>query len=375
MGKVRISTNRYFMRILYISPENTVGTLSLWKKEHELRGNECRTITFFSSPKNFDEDICLNLPFNFTNSKMSYIRHFIYKLYRGEEGYFKQKKGYPPIWEPEGVFDSIFLKIKDLIWKPIIFKAIKDFKLADFDVVHFESGMDFLKNEIFVKKLKKNGKKIICHYHGEDLRSRGVMPFIDRVSDLNLTNELDLLEKHPNIEYLFLPFETSRFDKKTRLNKILRIGHAPTNRFYKGSDHIITICEKLQLEGKIEFDLIENVSNRRALKRKSKSDIFIDQIGNRGGWGYGMNSIESLSMGICTLTEMNDAYEEFISNHPFININKNSLEAILRELINNHDRILLKGNEGKNWVGKNHDINKVADKLYKYYDSIGLTNR
>jgi len=363
------------MRILYISPENTVGTLSLWKKEHELRGNECRTITFFSSPKNFDEDICLNLPFNFTNSKMSYIRHFIYKLYRGEEGYFKQKKGYPPIWEPEGVFDSIFLKIKDLIWKPIIFKAIKDFKLADFDVVHFESGMDFLKNEIFVKKLKKNGKKIICHYHGEDLRSRGVMPFIDRVSDLNLTNELDLLEKHPNIEYLFLPFETSRFDKKTRLNKILRIGHAPTNRFYKGSDHIITICEKLQLEGKIEFDLIENVSNRRALKRKSKSDIFIDQIGNRGGWGYGMNSIESLSMGICTLTEMNDAYEEFISNHPFININKNSLEAILRELINNHDRILLKGNEGKNWVEKNHDINKVADKLYKYYDSIGLTNR
>ena len=374
MGKVRISPNRYFMRILYISPENTVGTLSLWKKEHELRGNECRTITFFSSPKNFDEDICLNLPFNFTNPKMSYMRNSIYKLYRGEEGYFKQKKGYPPIWEPEGVLDSIFLKIKDLIWKPIIFKAIKNFKLADFDVVHFESGMDFLKNEIFVKKLKKNEKKIICHYHGEDLRSRGVMPFIDKVSDLNLTNELDLLEKHPNIKYLFLPFETSRFDKKTRLNKILRVGHAPTNRFYKGSDHIITICEKLQLEGKIEFDLIENVSNRIALKRKSKSDIFIDQIGNRGGWGYGMNSIESLSMGICTLTEMNDTYEEFISNHPFININKNSLEATLRELINNHDRVLLKGNEGKNWVEKNHDINKVADKLYKYYDSIGLTN-
>ena len=374
MGKVRISPNRYFMRILYISPENTVGTLSLWKKEHELRGNECRTITFFSSPKNFDEDICLNLPFNFTNPKMSYMRNSIYKLYRGEEGYFKQKKGYPPIWEPEGVLDSIFLKIKDLIWKPIIFKAIKNFKLADFDVVHFESGMDFLKNEIFVKKLKKNEKKIICHYHGEDLRSRGVMPFIDKVSDLNLTNELDLLEKHPNIKYLFLPFETSRFDKKTRLNKILRVGHAPTNRFYKGSDHIITICEKLQLEGKIEFDLIENVSNRIALKRKSKSDIFIDQIGNRGGWGYGMNSIESLSMGICTLTEMNDTYEDFINNHPFININKNSLEARLRELINNHDRILLKGNEGKQWVEKNHDINKVADKLYKYYDSIGLTN-
>ena len=25
------------MKILYISPENTVGTLTLWKKEHERR--------------------------------------------------------------------------------------------------------------------------------------------------------------------------------------------------------------------------------------------------------------------------------------------------------------------------------------------------
>jgi len=201
------------------------------------------------------------------------------------------------------------------------------------------------------------------------------MPFIDKVSDLNLTNELDLLQKHPNIEYLFLPFDTSRFDKKTRLNKTMRIGHAPTNRFYKGSDHIIAICEKLQKEGKIEFDLIENVSNRIALKRKKKLDIFIDQIGNRGGWGYGMNSIESLSMGVCTLTEMNHEYESFIRDHPFVNINKNSLKSILEELMNNHDRVLSKGSEGKTWVENYHDINKVADKLYKYYESIGLTNQ
>ena len=87
------------------------------------------------------------------------LRNKIYKLYRGEEGYFKQKKGYPPIWEPEGVLDSVFLSVKDLIWKPIISEAIKKFNLVDFDVVHFESGMDFLKNESFVKKLRKNKKK------------------------------------------------------------------------------------------------------------------------------------------------------------------------------------------------------------------------
>ena len=88
-----------------------------------------------------------------------------------------------------------------------------------------------------------------------------------------------------------------------------------------------------------------------------------------------MNSIESLSMGICTLTEMNDEYERFISDHPFININKNSLKITLEELINNRETILSKGSEGKTWVENYHNINKVGDKLYTYYKSIGLTNR
>ena len=43
-----------------------------------------------------------------------------------------------------------------------------------------------------------------------------------------------------------------------------------------------------------------------------------------------MNSVESLSMGICTLTEMNDIYNFFIPNHPFINVNADNLEIVLR---------------------------------------------
>jgi len=77
-------------------------------------------------------------------------------------------------------------------------------------------------------------------------------------------------------------------------------------------------------------------------------------------------------MGVCTLTEMNQSYEDFINDHPFININEKSLEARLRDLIKNPYSILLKGSEGKNWVNEHHGIEKVADELYKYYSSIGL---
>ena len=361
------------MKILYISPENTVGTLTLWKKEHERMGNICRTITFFKSPKNFEDDICLNLPFNFTNPGLARIRNFIYKRYRGEEGYFKPKKGFPPKWAPEGVLDSLFFKFKDWLWYPTVKKTINKFNLYDFDVVHFESGTDFLKNEFFVKKLRSKNKKIICHYHGEDLRTRGVMPIIDDFSNLNLTNEVDLLDKHPHIQYLFLPYNTSSFPKRNLSKEILRISHAPTNRFYKGSDYIIKICKKLENKKLIKFDLIENVTHEESIKRKSNCDIFIDQIGDRGGWGYGMNSVESLSMGICTLTQINKKYQNFIPDNPFININKKNLKRVLEDLIKNRKKLSLISEKSKKWVKEKHDIKMVSKKLYEYYKSIGLS--
>ena len=360
------------MKILYISPENTVGTLSLWREEHISRGNQCRAVTFFRSPRKFEDDLCLDLPFNFTKPLMSKFRNIIYKSYRGSHGYFKEKDGYPPLWRPEGFFDSSFFKFKDWLWKSKIEKAIKEYDLFDYDVYHFESGMDFLKNEFFVQQLNHLGKKIICHYHGEDLRSRGVMPYIDKLADLNLTNEVDLLSKHPNIEYIFLPFDTSPFNVKNTISDILKISHAPTNRFYKGSDHIIKVCEKLENQGKIKFDLIENLPHSQAMERKSKSDIFIDQLGNKGGWGYGMNSVESLSMGICTLTEMNDAYDSFIPDHPFVSIKEQTLESEIETLIRNRNRILEFGKKGREWVQKYHDIKQVSNTLYGYYQKIGL---
>jgi len=360
------------VKILYISPENTVGTLTLWKKIHEENGHECRTVTFFKSPKNFDEDICLNLPFNFTKSRLAKIRHWVYQQYRGEEGYFKAKDGIPPKWQPEGRFDSIFFTFKDWLWKPIVEKSINQYDLYNSDVVHFESGMDFLKNEFFVKALSEKGVKIIAHYHGEDMRARGVMPHIDRLSNLNLTNEVDLLEKHPNIHYLFLPFDTSKFNPKTKINKKVRVVHAPTNRFYKGSDTIINVCDAYHKNGEIEFDLVENVSHEEALKRKYQADIFIDQLGDKGGWGYGMNSVEALAMGICTITEMNNTYHNFIPDHPFVHATKESFQSVLGELIQNKSYLQEKGIESRQWVVKHHDIKNVAKKLYEYYRSIGL---
>lgn len=364
------------MKILYISPENTVGTLGLYKRIHEQHGNTVRYVTFFRSPKAFEEDICLELPFNFTRPFLKKMRHRVYQIYRGREGYHKEKQGFPPVWSPEGMLDKHFLSWKEIKWNKIIQRAVHEYDLYDTDIVHFESGMDFYKDARFAKELKSRGTKIICHYHGEDLRSRGVLEPLDKISDLNLTNEVDLLEKHPNIHYIFLPFDITSFKEKyvcvNQENDLPLVTHAPTNRYYKGSDDIIPVCKKLEKEGKIRFELIENKSHDEAMKIKCRSDIFIDQINDRGGWGYGMNSVESLALGVCTATEMNDQYCKFLPDHPFVNINKNNLYEKLSALAADTSFRNKKGAEGETWVRKHHDISSVGEKLYEYYANLGL---
>ena len=199
------------------------------------------------------------------------------------------------------------------------------------------------------------------------MRTRGVMKNIDKISNLNLTSELDLLNKHPNINYMFLPFDTGEYDVNTNISDPVRVCHSPTNRYYKGSDDIINICNKLHNKGEIEFILIENKTQEEVIDIKKTCDVYIDQIYNRGGWGYGMSSVESLSLGLVCLTELVDEYQKFIPDHPFIIITKESLEEDIRSLIQNKKKLLNKKNNSREWVEKYHDITNVANSLYLYY--------
>ena len=74
------------MKILYISPENTVGTLSTWKWFHESQNNQCEFITFYPSPNGFDSGLCLNLPFISTGLFYKKLRSIYYRYKYGLSG-------------------------------------------------------------------------------------------------------------------------------------------------------------------------------------------------------------------------------------------------------------------------------------------------
>jgi len=358
------------MKILYISPENTVGTLTYWKKAHEANGHQCRYVTFFPSSSGYKEDICLSLPFLSSSSRYINFRLWFLKNVEKREPW-KDIGGNPPLWNPPR-WQMMIFKLRELLWTPIINRAIRKYKLDEFDVIHFEWGTDFYRNGKFANKMKANGKKIVCHYHGQDMRNRGVIPAMDDLSDLNLTNELDLTFRHPNIHYSFLPYDVRAFQPKQKLNDKITICHATTNRKVKGSDKIIEVCQKLEKSHNIKFIFIENTPHEKLMELKAQADIYIDQITDHAP-GYGMNSLESLSMGIASITYMNDDFQKFIPDHPFLSANETDLEEKLVELLEDRNLLWKYCVEGRKWVDDVHDYHNVVQKLYEYYrDVLGV---
>lgn len=358
------------MKILYISPENTVGTLSLWKKAHENRGNQCDFITLYKTRHNFDPGYCLDLPLISTNDKYLKYRHKYYQMRHGDVGSYKEKEGYPPVWKPNSKLEELYFHFRDWLWHFKIEKAIKELDLFSYDIYHIEWGLGFYRDGRFVQELARRGKPIVCGYHGQDLRNRGVIEAIDKASKLNVTSELDLLKKHPNIKYLFLPFDTGQITHNLEVNEQIKICHSPTNRYFKGSEAIIPVCEQIAKEEGIEFILIENISSAESLEMKQNCDILIDQVGNRGGWGYGMNSVEALSMGLVCVTELIPQYVEFIPDNPFVNVTADTLYSTLKKLVNNKQLIKKTKQKSRDWVVKYHDLNSTVDTLYNYYEEL-----
>lgn len=360
------------MRILIIAPENTVGTLSLWKQAHEARGNECTFITLYQTKHDYDPGICLNLPLINANPLYMKSRHQYYKLTRGGKGDYQEKEGYPPVWKPNSFVEKKYFQFRDWFWSFKVEKVVKEYGLLEYDIIHLDWGLEFYRDGRFVKRLQKAGKPIVCTYHGQDLRTRGVIPAINKASNLNVTSELDLLKKHPDIQYLFLPFDTKQHLPTFKTKDTIRICHSPTNRYYKGSETIIPICEKLAERKNVEFVLIENMPHDETQKIKQSCDILIDQIHNRGGWGYGMNSVEAMSMGLCCVTELVNEYIEFIPDHPFVNVNGNNLKKTLEGLVTNPGKIMEHRIKSREWIIKYHDLHNTSEVLYSYYMERGF---
>jgi hypothetical protein len=353
------------LKILHIAPQNFAGMPYDFVCMHKKYGIESRLITMYRNTLNFEEDICLNLPIH-TGNKAKKWRDS--KLEKSSNNNLK-------FWKPKNKIESAFFKLRDIKNKKIIDEYITKYDLKNYDVIHFDGGMDFYRDVSFALKLKEAGKKIICCYFGSDLRSRGIFEKLNDISDLNLTVEYDHLGLHPNINYIFFPFDTEKYSLRINNNKVLKIIHSPTNRLFKGTDKILKVIEEVKKEIKIDFVLAENIDRKDLLAIKSECDLSIDQVGGLfGGTGYGKNSIENLSIGLPTITEFTDDYLKFIGDNPFIHSLIDDLKSKIIHFNKNRDELKTLATEGRDWVEKFHSFDSVNKSLNKLYDKYGILN-
>lgn len=359
------------MKILYISPENTVGTLGLWQRIHRDRGHECRTITYFPSAAGFPDDICLNLPLIRASPRYIRFRNWIYLRTRGPLGDETTVPGNPPVWRPGGLAERAYFAFRDWLWRRRVEPAIRRYGLLDFDVYHLEWGLEFYRNGNFVERLSRRNKPILATYHGQDLRNRGVIPAVDSRVWLNFSSEYDLLPRHPNMHYLFLPYDVKAVKPHAGLHSPVTLCHATQRRYVKGSDAIIAACRSLEMSHDIRFILIENRPHHEAMALKRQADIYIDQLADVAP-GYGMNSIEAMALGLACCTRMNPDYQAFMPDHPFVNIDPDNILKKLTGLVENTQLIRERGRAARLWAETHHDLQAVGDQLYEEYHQLGI---
>jgi hypothetical protein len=351
------------LKILHIAPQNYAGVPYSFFQMHNFMGDSSRLITLHKNPTNFPEDICLELPLpDFALAKMWRKK----KVELSEQSI----KVSAHFFKPKNIFENFYFRFNDLLRKRIIDEAIRKYNLNEYDIIHYDSGLDFFRDSSQALKWKKAGKKIVCCYYGSDLRIRGIIKQLDEISDLNITSEYDHLKLKKDLHYLFYPYDPSELPERIpSYYDEISIVHSPTNRKYKGTELILSVIDKIKSEKKIKFFLLEKLNRSEVLEIKSKCDIAIDQVGGTmGGTGYGKSGLETLAMGIPTITNMTEDYEKWLPENPFVVANDfKGLYQKMNELIEDAELRNEVGEKGKIWVSKYHGYKQVNNSLKELY--------
>ncbi len=363
-------------KVLHIAPENTAGVPYNVMKMQNMFGMASRLLTFYKIPYDFPEDICLNLPLPRSKVAMKWREFKQGNLHNKMKEEQIDKWTHLPYFAPQNPAEKAYMKLRENRNKPKFLKALDELNTDQFNIIHFDGGIDFFSDSHLAKAFNMKGKKIVNCYFGDDLRTRGIVREMDELSDLNLTFEYDHTLRHPNINFLFFPFDNSNIsyidNEVYNSSKLLRIVHSPTHRTVKGTQEIIDAIDVVSKKANFDFVLIENTPREEVLKIKQTCHIAIDQIGNRGGTGYGINSLETLSMGLPTITGMNCGMDTWLPENPFIVADKDNLAEKILELIVNEDIRRAKREQSRNWVDKYHSYSAVFAKLTEYYQKAGI---
>ena len=243
----------------------------------------------------------------------------------------------------------------------------------DFDVIHLhDSGIYPL--DLDIPLIMKHYGKVVVHWHGSKLRNNG-RTFGSKFADAEIVSTPDLLEYAPEATWIPNCIPWHGLSKIDRNDDRIIIGHAPTNRFYKGTKYFLEAMEQLKKEyPNVDCLLIENKPHKEAMQLLQTCDIVVDSVGfydkRQVGW-YGVFTNEAQQMGIPCCTWIKPGLEPYLEEpNGIVNVTKDNLKQRLEELILDENLRRDLGRSGEKYVEKVHNNRKICEKILTVYDQI-----
>ena len=273
-----------------------------------------------------------------------------------------------------------------------------------YDIFHFHNGYSIMEDFRDILMIKKEGKKMIMHHRGNDVRFQSMAtrgknytnPYVrveNYLSDDMISKNLRFFAEHMNAAivqdyelynyvidyyaekgkpvYVLPRLINSRLIKPSFPKPYTRtpiIVHAPTHRGFKGSDIIEKIIDKLRKEKSLIYINIEGKSHKEALEYYRQADIIIDQI---LCGAYGNVSVEAMAMGkvaVCYVRP--DLIETYAGELPIISANPDTLYYQLKKLIVDPNLRNKIGKDGRCYVEKYHEGTTIIKQLMRIYEDI-----
>lgn len=266
-----------------------------------------------------------------------------------------------------------------------------------YDVFHFHFGFSLLPKFVDVPILRALGKRIVFHFHGCDIKDRGILMTKDRFSacrachpircnvDIPLSKRIaaryacavfmgtpDLIEFYPRSTWLPPPIHLDEILGATRgapgprVDGPLRLVHAPSDRLLKGTKYVLEAIREVARRGRaVEFELVEGRPWAEALALFNQAHVVADQF-CMGAYGHLAAECMALAKPVLCFIRR-ETLPHYPSDLPIVNTDADHLADAIEALALDPARRERTGEAGRAYVRRHHDPIRVAAQTIAAY--------
>jgi glycosyltransferase involved in cell wall biosynthesis len=266
---------------------------------------------------------------------------------------------------------DVVLDVPDGLWRRQLVQA-RAFarELPNTDIFHFYFGHTLVPRRLQFPLLRATRRKSVLHYLGSDIRGkpRAELAWGKR-ADVEIVGSWDAHRWVPEAHVVPPPIDLTRYPAVPPPgHERVRVAHAPSNRAKKGTDAVVAACEQLP----VDLDLIEGVKHDEARRRYEQADVIVDQL--VVGW-YGLFAIESMATARPVVTYLHEdavaqTEKAFGVQVPIVNATKETLVERLRPLVESAELRRELGEQGRAYVERVHDLDRVGAQLVEIYEAL-----